>query len=138
MKATVRIALVIAGLLTLWLGPLIWASRSGEVVILTTTDASGATEKTPLWIVDHGGFSWLRAGSDRAAWLARIRSYPRIEIERAGKTTAYRGTLVPEATGDINAQMIEKYGLADRVVGLLLPGSRRKSLAVRLDSDSPQ
>jgi hypothetical protein len=136
MKTTVRIAIGIAVVLALWLAPLVWASRSGEVVMVTTTDASGATWQTPVWIVDRDGFAWLRAGSDQAAWLARIRAHPRIEIERAGTTTAYRATLVPEATAEIDALMAEKYGLADRVVGLLLPGSRGRSMAVRLDPDS--
>ena len=137
MKTAARIAIIIAGVLALWLAALTWASRSGEVVILTTTDANGASQTTPLWIVDSGGFSWLRAGSDKAAWLARIRAHPRIEIERAGTTTAYRGTPVPEATAEIDAQMAEKYGVVDRLVGLLLPGSRGSSMAVRLDPDSP-
>ena len=138
MKTAVRVALAVATVLVLWLVPLIWAGSSGEIVTLTTTDAKGAPRQTRLWIVERGGSCWLRAGSERAAWLARIRANPRIQIERGGTTTAYRGTLVPEATAEINTLMAEKYGVADRVVGLLLPDSRGHSMAVRLDPDSPQ
>jgi len=132
-----RAAIALAVLVALWLGGAMFASNSGEVVVLTTTDAAGAPHKTPLWVVDHGGSSWLRAGSDQTAWLARIRANPRIQVERAGATTAYTGTLVPEATAEINAQMAEKYGFADRLVGVLLPGTRGHSMAVRLDPETP-
>jgi hypothetical protein len=135
MKTLLRIGIGIG--LVLWVGGAIFASRSGEVAVLTTTDARGARQQTPLWIVEYGGFSWLRAGSVKAAWLARIRAHPQIEIERGGATSAYRGTLAPESTDEINARMADKYGLADRLVGLLLPGSRGNSMAVRLDPESP-
>jgi hypothetical protein len=82
MKNAVRVALAVATVLVLWLVPLIWAGSSGEIVTLTTTDAKGAARQTRLWIVERGGASWLRAGSERAAWLARIRANPRIQIER--------------------------------------------------------
>ncbi|MFI5316375.1 MAG: nitroreductase/quinone reductase family protein [Myxococcota bacterium] len=137
MKTLVRIGSGIGLVLVLWVGGAIFASRSGEVVVLTTADASGARQQTPLWIVEDGGFSWLRAGSLNAAWLARIRAHPQIEIERGGVTSAFRGTLVPESTDEINARMADKYGFADRLVGWLLPGSRGNSMAVRLDPESP-
>lgn len=137
MKTAARIGIGVAGVVLLWVGAAIYASNSGEVVKLTTIDASGARQETPLWIVEHGGSSWLRAGSANAGWLARIRANPRIEIDRAGVTKAYRGTLVPEATSEINAEMASKYGFSDRLVGLLLPGSRGTSMAVRLDPDAP-
>ena len=136
-KTLARVGLGIVGVLVLWIGAALFASRAGEVVVLTTTDPHGAPQQTPLWIVEDGGFSWLRAGSAKAAWLARIRANPSIQIERAGETRVYRGTLVPEATDEINARMTEKYGIADRVVGWLLPGSRGNSMAVRLDPAPP-
>jgi Pyridoxamine 5'-phosphate oxidase len=132
-KTAARIGIGVAGVVILWIAALVFASVSGEVVTLTTADAGGAPQETPLWVVDRDGLSWLRAGSVQAAWLERIRANPRIEIARAGVTRVYRATLVPEATAEINAQMADKYGVADRVVGLLLPGSRGNSMAVRLD-----
>jgi len=135
-KKLARVGIGVACVLILWVGALMYASMSGEVVVLTTTDERGAPQQTPLWIVDDAGFAWLRAGSAQSAWVARLRARPRIEIERAGAKTFFRGTPVPEATAEINARMAEKYGSADRLVGLLLPGSRGNSLAVRLDPES--
>jgi hypothetical protein len=136
-KTRTKVLLAVAGLLVLWVAGIGFASSAGEVVQLTTTDASGAAQKTPLWVVDHAGAAWLRAGSAEAGWLARLRANPRVELERGGKSVAYRATPVPEATQAINALMSEKYGAADRLVGLLVPGSRRDSMAVRLDPEAP-
>ena len=132
-----RIAIAVGVLVALWLGAAMWAGSpaAGEVVTLTTTDSAGAPQTTPLWIVDRDGFAWLRAGSDQAKWLERLRAHPQIQIERGGKTASYRGTLVPEATADVNALMAEKYGFADRLVHWLVPGSRRSPMAVRLDPE---
>ena len=38
------------------------ASESGEVVVLSYTDAAGEVHETRLWVVDHQGFAWLRSG----------------------------------------------------------------------------
>ncbi len=134
-----RIAIGIGVLVALWLGPVLWAGSpaAGEVVTLTTTDSAGTSQKTPLWIVDKDGVAWLRAGNEQAKWLARIRANPRVELERGDKTTTHRAALVPEATAEINALVAEKYGFADRLVGWLVPNSRTKPLAVRLDPESP-
>ena len=47
MKTAVCVALAVATVLVLWLGPLIWAGSSGEIVTLTTTDAKGAADVSP-------------------------------------------------------------------------------------------
>jgi hypothetical protein len=107
------------------------ASESGEVVVLSTVDAAGAPQETRLWIVDHQGAAWLRAGSSGAGWYARLREQPRIHVERDGVDTPYQATPVPEATIEINRLMAAKYGWADRFVGLLF--SRDDAVAVRLD-----
>jgi hypothetical protein len=113
------------------IGAMEYASESGEVVVLTTTDTNGGKEQTRLWIVVRDGVSWLRAGSGHPGWLARVRAEPRVEVERVGKTNAYRGIPVPEMSAEINRLMAEKYGVADRVVDIFL--SRKNSIAVRLD-----
>ena len=128
---------VVAGLAVLAVvgvaGAMRFASESGEVVVLTTTSASGAKEQTRLWIVDRDGVSWLRAGSGHPGWLARMRSDPRIEVTRGGTTTVYRATPVPEMSAEINRMMAEKYAMADRVIGLFM--SRDHSVPVRLDPE---
>ena len=137
MKTRTKIAIGVVVLLGLWIAGVVFAGSSGEVITLTTTDDQGATHQTPLWVVDHDGSAWLRAGSANASWLERVQAHPRVEVERAGMTQAYRATLVPEATDEINAQMASKYGFSDRLVGILVPGSRGHSMAVRLDPEAP-
>jgi len=125
------IAAIVALAVVTVLGMLRYASEHGEVVVLTTTDATGAKEQTRLWVVDRDGVPWLRAGSGHPGWLARIREEPRIEVERGGQKATYRGTPVPEMSGEINRMMAEKYQTADRIVGLFM--SREHSVPVRLD-----
>jgi len=132
-----RIALAVAGVVVAWLGLLIWCGTAGEVVSLTTTDAAGAKQETPLWVVDRDGQAWLRAGNSSSGWVARVRANPRVTLARGGITTAYRATPVPEATPEIDALMRAKYGVKDVLVGYLNPGSRASTLALRLDPDSP-
>ena len=110
------------------------ASETGEVVVLTTTDAAGAPQETRLWIVDHEGSAWLRAGSNTAGWFGRLSAHPDIEVERGGHALRYRATAVPESTSEINRLMAEKYGWADAYIGLMF--SREHSLAIRLDPPS--
>lgn len=134
-----RVALAVAGLLIVWVALLAYlgSPAAGEVVLVTTTDAAGVEKQTPLWIVDDDGQAWLRAGNADSGWVARVRANPRIEMERGGTTARYRITPVPEATPEIDALMRAKYGFKDRLVGWILPNSRRSTLALRLDPDSP-
>jgi len=139
LNAVKRIALAVALVLVAWLGALFYlgSPAAGEVVVITTTDAAGAKLKTPLWIVDRDGQPWLRAGNAESGWVVRIRANPRVEIERNGATTAYRITPAPEMTPEIDALVRAKYGLKDSLVGWLMPGSRKSTLALRLDPDAP-
>ena len=137
MKTRTKVLLGIGGLLVLWIAGIMIASAAGEVVVLTTADANGAERRTELWVVDHEGSAWLRAGSAEASWLGRLRAHPEVELERGGVSSSYRAVAVPEATDQINALMTEKYGVADRLVGILMPGSRGHSMAVRLDPEAP-
>ena len=136
MKTRTKIVVGIVVLLGSWVASILIASAAGETVTLTTTDAAGTTHETPLWIVDYEGSMWLRAGSASAGWLERIGAHSRVDVERGGATQAYRAISVPDATDEINAQMALKYGFADRLVGILVPGSRGHSMAVRLDPEA--
>jgi hypothetical protein len=65
-------------------------------------------------------------------WLERIRTNPRVELVRDGKTTAYTATIV-ETEGEkqaIDAAMAAKYGWLDRWYGVVV---RHDTLPVRLD-----
>lgn len=107
------------------------ASESGEVVVLRTTDASGAAHETRLWVVEHDGDWWLRAGSPDNAWLARLRERPEIEVERDGEARVWRAVPTPEARDAVNALMREKYGLADRWIDWTF--GREDAVPVRLE-----
>jgi hypothetical protein len=106
------------------------ASESGEVVVLRTRDASGAAHETRLWVVDHDGAMWLRAGNPAGGWFARLSANPEVEVERRHETLALRAVPEPEARDAINALMQEKYGWADSYVSFFFP--RSKKVPVRL------
>jgi len=111
------------------------ASESGEVVVLTTTDAAGAPQETRLWVVDYDGSAWLRAGSDQQGWYGRLQRQPQVKVERAGATSEYTAQPVPAETPQINRLMSEKYGWADRFIGMMFP--RDNAVAIRLVPASP-
>jgi hypothetical protein len=102
----------------------------GEVVTLYTHDEGGAERSTSLWVVDREGFQYLRAGDGSSAWLERLRRAPEVRVERGGESARYQAVPAPELTREIDGLMAEKYGLADRVIGVIRDPA--KSLAVRL------
>ena len=87
-------------------------AESGEVVVLETRDASGATHETRLWVVDHEGFPWLRTGNPKSPWLARLRVNPEVAVTRGGERRAYRAVPVEDdaTRARINTLVLEKYG----------------------------
>jgi hypothetical protein len=107
------------------------ASESGEVVVLRTRDAAGAVRETRLWVVEHEGSSWLRAGNEDTGWYLRLVAEPEVEVERYGAARAYRAVPVPAARDAINARMQEKYGAADSFISFFF--RRPLKIAVRLD-----
>ena len=131
MKIVLRgIAVVFALLLLLGIAQWV-ASESGEVVVLTTTDAEGAPHETRLWVVEHQGSAWLRAGGEVQAWYGRLVARPDVEVERGGQRSAYRAVPQPEAQQVVNDLMREKYGWADDFISLLF--GRDDAVAIRLD-----
>ena len=126
----------VGALLGVLLAVYLWsvaASPSDEVAVLVTRDADGGTHETKLWVVEDGGNLWLRSGSPTSAWLARLRSSPDIELERAGQRRSYHAVPVetPEAIARVNEKMAEKYGASETLVGLC--SDRSKSIAIRVD-----
>ena len=67
------------------------ASESGEVVVLRTRDEAGAVHETRLWVVDHDGSPWLRAGNPSGGWFPRLSARPEVVVVRGGETLAFRG-----------------------------------------------
>jgi hypothetical protein len=107
----------------------------GEVVTLYTRDASGGESGTSLWVVDHEGFQYLRAGDRAASWFERLRREPQVRVERAGKAASYQALPSPDLTRTVDQLMAEKYGIADRIISVIRDPS--SSMAVRLVPASP-
>lgn len=107
----------------------------GEVVTLYTRDPGGGESRTSLWVVDHDGSQYLRAGDRSSAWFERLRRSPEVRVERAGKAAVYQAVPTPELTPTIDALMAEKYPLADRFIGLVRDPAQ--SMAVKLVPASP-
>ena len=132
MKWVKRVSLlVLVALVGLALLQYAASESTGEVVVLTTTDAAGETHETRLWIVDNGGQAWLRAGQDSAGWYARIQQNPRVELTRDGETNAFIAVPQPAATDSINALIREKYTWGAKVIARLIPSGGK--VAIRLD-----
>lgn len=128
---------IAALLLVAFVASIMIASEAGEeIVMVRTYAADGSPRETRLWVVDDGGFAWLRSGTE-SGWLERIRQNPSVEMERGGQTRRYRAVPVPgDAARDrIHALMREKYGLADRWISFTIP--RDGSVAVRLEPEEP-
>jgi hypothetical protein len=137
MKIVWNIARIAVAVIVVLAALQMFASEVGEVVVITTHDAAGAPHRTRVWVVDHDGAQWIRAGSNRSAWFARLEVQPTLELERGTTTGVYRAVVVPEATAAVNALMAKKYGWADWYVGTLF--SRDHAVVMRLepqDSDS--
>ena len=138
MRLILRLLGVALALVVLFFGAIFAASEfGGEVVNLETVDASGAKHHTHLWVVDDGGFAWLRAGVPTSGWLVRIEANPDVVVERGGIATHFHAVPVhdPAVRDRIHALMRAKYPWADRLVSVMRdPGG---SVAVRLDPVKP-
>jgi len=122
-----------AGILALGLlvvGSQYVASESGEVVVLRTHDDAGGVHETRLWLVDHDGSPWLRAGNPSGGWFPRLSARPEVEVVRGSQTLVFQAAPTPEARDTINDLMHEKYGWADSYICLFFP--RAAKLPVRL------
>ena len=107
------------------------ASESGEVVVLSTRGEGDAAEETRLWVVDHEGRQYLRAGQPQSGWFMRLRANPRVGLEREGARNAWDAVPEPDKQAVINDLMQAKYGWADSFIGMMF--GRDDATPVRLD-----
>ena len=111
-------------------GILQWlASERVEVVELHTTSDTGESKITRLWVVDHEGYGYLRAG-EGSGWYTRLQSRPEIVLERNGKLTDYLAVANRHKSKTINRLMKEKYGWGDDFFELIM--DRSDAIAVEL------
>ena len=135
MKVALRLIGAVAAIAVILMVVQAIASVSGEVVVITTTDVSGATHETRVWVVDSEGHQWLRSGTPKSGWYARLKETPTLELKRNGTHTQYTVEAVPAKQADINALMRAKYGWADAYIGFLI--SRANAVPLRLDPRPP-
>ncbi|HJN52562.1 MAG TPA: hypothetical protein QF924_19105 [Pseudomonadales bacterium] len=107
------------------------ASERVEVVQLNTTNDEGATVTTRLWVVDHEGLSYLRAG-EGSGWYARLISNPSITLERNGNIANFRATANRDKVEIINRLMNDKYTWGDDFFALFV--DREDSIPIELQS----
>ena len=133
MKIVARISIVLLMLLIgLWLVQLV-ASESGEVAVLHTQEKTGDEYSTRLWVVDHEGDMWLRAGTEQANWYQRLIVLPEVEVDRNSDRLAIVAEPQPEYRDEINRLMADKYGWRESYISFFFP--RDKSIPVRLVVD---
>ena len=114
-------------------GLMLYALESREVVVLRTLDDAGGVHEARVWIVDDVGYAWIEAAGRDKLFYRRLLDNPDVEVLRTG--TLYRHRAVPVATPRAHERLREllgeKYGWADRWVGLFVDTS--DSIAVRLE-----
>jgi hypothetical protein len=95
----------------------------GEVVTLTTVADDLTRHETQLWVIDDGGIPYVRAGSANAQWYQRLRARPHVLLQRNGTVHPYVAIPVidDETRARVNRAMALKYGLADEILGRLVP-----------------
>ena len=66
-----------------------------------------------------------------AGWLTRLQANPDVELVRDDDRQPYRARVIESQRDRVNQLMAEKYGVADRIIGLMRDGGQVS--AVRLD-----
>lgn len=109
------------------------ALEGREVVVVETTDASGAARRTRAWIADEAGAAWIEAASPERPFVADLRARPGLVLERGGARRTCTAAILPNPDGHarIRRLLAARYGWADRWIGLL--ADTRASLGIRLD-----
>ena len=117
----VRGSMVLAGCLTAALLILVMVPDKGEVVQLITENGMGEPLETELWIVELDGELYFRGSNPDARWLTRLRSGAPASLERKGQRVEIEASFEddPEIRARLSRAMSEKYGLADRLWGLM-------------------
>lgn len=124
-------AIIMLGLpILLFLAQLV-ASERIEVVDLHTSDETSEEITTRLWIVDDGGYQYLRVGSDGSDWFNRLQATETVDITRNGRRYGYSWAIRPDKSTEINSLMQHKYGWGDSFIGFLT-GGRVGSIPIEL------
>ncbi len=109
------------------------ALEGGEVVVLQTFGPQGDSRQTRTWVADDDGSVWIEAANPSRPFLVHIRAHPEVELHRGETVRQCHAFPVanPDGHEHIRRLLAQKYGWADRWVGLLTDTSG--SVAIRLD-----
>lgn len=130
MKWVLRILGSIVALFVLVIGVQVIASESGEVVVVTINGAQGNAQEVRLWVVDHEGEAWLRAGSPQAGWYEGITTQPEVGIVRGENSFSVVVQADVSSRAVVNDLMAKKYGWADQYISFLF--GRDNAVPLRL------
>jgi len=119
MRLFVRGIGIIAGMLGVSALALVALSEMGEVVIVRTVGAAGPRESR-VWVVD-GDVGPILRGAAGKEWVENARTRTGVTLRRGGEWVAYRAVeiVAPAEKARVGALMLEKYGIAERAIGLL-------------------
>lgn len=131
MKILAWILGTFVGIIVLFLIVQTLASERIEVVQLHTLDDTGETFTTRLWIIDHGGYQYLRVGADGSGWFSRVQSNKLVKVTRGETTKTYTTQPRPDKSQVINELMQKKYTWGDSFIAMLL-GGREGSIPIEL------
>jgi len=106
------------------------ASERVDVIVLKTLDENADYVETRLWVVDHDGMQYLRAGAD-SGWYLRMKANPEVFMTRKNKEAKYQAVENSSKVAVINQLMNEKYTWGDDVIGLMV-GSRTDAIPMEL------
>ena len=123
--------LIFLGLIALVFLLQLFASERVEVVDLHTLDQTSKEVTTRLWIVDDGGYQYLRVGSDGSDWFIRMQTAETVDITRNDRRYRYSWTIKQDKSEAINHLMQRKYGWGDTFIGALT-GGRVGSIPIEL------
>ncbi len=109
------------------------ALEGGEVVVLRTFGPQHEPRQTRTWIADDAGAAWVEAANASRPFLQQILGHPEVELRRGGIVHQCHAVPAPNPDGHerIRRLLAQKYGWADRWIGLLTDTSG--SFAIRLD-----
>ena len=131
MKTVYWLAGILLGLAFILVGIPQIASERVEVVDLHTTDVDGEAVNTRLWIVDDGGYQYLRVGADGSGWFSRLQANGKFQVTRNGTTASYTAILREDKADTINQLMRTKYTWGDSVIAAMV-GGRERAIPVEL------
>jgi F420H(2)-dependent quinone reductase len=114
-------------------GITLYALEGHDVAVLYTYAPDGTPRATRTWVAADGDTLWVEAAFPERPFYQQLLANPEVEVERGGIVRRYRARPMPNPDGHtrIRAMLADKYGWADRWVGLLQDTSA--SVAVKLE-----